>query len=174
MPSDVKQFMEAELARAYPEGTNYLVLGFSGLSGNETTVLRRKIRQANARLRVVKNSIARLALDRSGLGAAARFVDGPSALLAGEPEMPVLCKLAEELAKEYEQKLTIRGGLFNGAALDAPAVARLAKIPPMPVLRSQIAGGVYGQLAGVASAFQSIARSLACALEGIRKKKETG
>ena len=115
MPSDVKQFMEAELARAYPEGMDYLVVGFHGLMANDATALRRKIREAKARMRVVKNSIARLALDRSGLGAASRFVDGPSALLTGEQEMPALCRLMQGLTKEYEKKLIIRGGLFNGA-----------------------------------------------------------
>ena len=174
MPSEVKELMEAELARAYPEGTDYLVVGFTGLMANEATALRRKMRLAKARMRVVKTSIARLALDRSGLGAAARFVDGPSALVTGEVETPELCKLVAELAKEYEQKLIVRGGLFNGDALDAPAVAQLAKIPPMPVLRAQMASGVYGQIAGVASAFQSIARGIACALDGIRKLKDAG
>lgn len=171
MPSELKELMAKELGQAYSEGTDYVVVGFDGLAGNDTMLLRRKMRESSARMRVVKNSIVRRVLEGANLGAGVEYVDGPSALVTGEAEMPALCKLVADLAKKHKEQFFVRGGLFEGAALDAAGVGRLALIPPMPVLQSQIVGSVYGQLAGVASAFQCIARSLACALEGIREKK---
>ena len=172
MPSELKELMAAELGRECVDGADYVVVGFVGLTANETMLVRRRMRERGARMRVVKNSIARRVLDTGGLRAGAQYVDGPSALVMGEEEMPALCRLVVDLAKEYEQKFFVRGGLFESAGLDAGGVGRLALIPPLPVLRAQIVGGVYSQLAGVASMFQCIARSLACALEGIRKIKE--
>lgn len=174
MPSELKQLMAEELGRAYSEGAAYVVVGFEGLASNDTMLLRRKMREHSARMRVVKNSIARRVLEGANLGVGAKYVDGPSALVTGEVEMPSLCKLVAGLAKAHDKKFFIRGGFFDGVALDAAGVGRLALIPPMPVLQSQIVGSVYGQLARVASAFQCIARSLACALEGIREKKAAG
>lgn len=171
MVSKFKQLMADELAGRYAAGTDYLVVGYTGLKGPETTELRRKLRERQVRMEVVKNSIVRRVLEAGGLGAGAQFFDGASALITGTPDMPELCKLVTDLARDYEKRLTVRGGLFEGVAMDRAAVRKLAAIPPMPVLQAQMIGSIYGQLAGVASAFQSIARSLVCALEGIREVK---
>lgn len=173
MVSELKQLMARELAGRYGEVADYVVVGYTGLKGQETTELRRKLREHNARMEVVKNSIAERVLRECGLGEGAVFLDGPSALVTGDIEMPALCRVIADLQKDYEEKFTVRGGLFDGAALDAAAVERLASIPPMPVLQAQIIGSVYGQLASVAGAFQAVSRSLACALEAIRGQKES-
>ena len=61
---------------------------------------------------------------------------------------------------------------MDGVALMPEAISRLARIPPLPVLHAQIAGGILAPIAGVAAVFQSLLRNVACALEGIRKQKE--
>ena len=172
MVSELKALMAAELASRYTAGTDYLVVGYTGLKGPETAELRAKLRAKKARMEVVKNSIVRRVLEAEGLGDGVQFLDGPSALVTAEGELPALCKLIVGLSKEYEGRLAVRGGLYEGSALDAAGVKRLADIPPLPVLQAQFIGGVQAQIAAVASAFQSIARSLACALEEIRKQKE--
>lgn len=172
MPSQLKQWMERDLRAIYPESANYVVVGYTKLSGPETAQLRRKLREKRVAMHVVKNSIALRILDAAARGTAPLF-EGPTALVTGEGEMPEICKSVTEAMKELEEKLTIRGASFEGLVLDAAGVVRLSKIPPRPVLQAQFIGGVQGGIARVASAFQSISRSLACALEGIRKQKET-
>jgi len=170
MVSELKEMIHEELAGRYVAGIDYIVVGYTGLKAQESTELRRKLRQGNVRMEVIKNSIAKRVFETNGLSPGTQFIDGPSALVTGTVEMPALCKLLRDLSKEYEDKLTIRGGMFDGAPIDGAGVRRLAGIPPLPVLQSQIIGSIYGQLAGVASAFQSISRSLAYALEGIRQQ----
>jgi len=175
MPSEVKLLMERELAALYPPGTDYVVVGYDRLSGHETAELRRALREEGVRLRVVKNSIARRALAAAGLSEGARFLEGPSAIVTADSErsMPDLCRAIMRAVKLYEEKLLVRGGQFGAAPLDSAAVARLAAIPPMPVLHAQFIGGVSGVLAGVAGAFAGVARGLACVLEAVRKQKES-
>jgi large subunit ribosomal protein L10 len=172
MVSELKQMMATDLASRVDEGADYLVVECAKLEGVEATELRKKMRESQVRLEVVKNSIAKRVLESRGLGAGMGLLSGPSAIVTGACEMPVVCKLAKDLAKEYDEKFIIRGGMFEGNLLDVAGVNRLAEIPPMPVLQSQIIGGVYATMAGVGNAFQCISRSLACALEGIREKKE--
>ena len=173
MVSELKQLMARELAGRLGEVTDYVVVDYTGLKGQETTELRRRLREQAAHMEVVKNSIAERVLKDVGLGDGAVYLDGPSALVTGDIQMPALCRLISDLQKDYEEKFTVRGGLFDGAVLDAAAVERLASIPPMPVLQAQIIGSVYGQLASVAGALQAVSRSLACALEAIRNQKES-
>jgi len=172
MPSQLNQWMERDLRKVYPEGTNYVVVGYTKLTGGETTLLRRRLREKRIAMHVVKNSIAMRVLDASARGTAPLF-QGPTALITGEGEMPEICKCVADAAKELEEKISIRGATFEGLVLDANGVLRLSKIPPRPVLQAQFIGSVQGGIARVAGAFQSITRSLACALEGIRKQKES-
>jgi len=172
MPSELKRMMSEELAARYTVGTDYIVVGYTKMSGQETATLRKKMREQGLRLEVVKNRIAARTLAANEIGSGARFLTGPSALVMGEVETPTLCKLVTGYAKEYRDKFTIRGGVMDGEMLEAETVEDLADIPPMPVLHAMIAGSFQAPVVAVAAAFQSLPRSLACALEGIRKQKE--
>ena len=118
MVSELKELMCEELAGRYTAGIDYVVVGYTGLKAQESSELRRKLRQGNVRMEVVKNSIARRVFEANGLGQGAHFIDGPSALITGTVEMPALCKLLRDLSKEYADKLSIRGGMYDGAPID--------------------------------------------------------
>lgn len=172
MPSKLNLMIEAELVKRYPAGSSYLVVGCERLTGNENAEFRRTLRASKVRVQVVKNSLASRALAGTGIGGGAKFISGPSALVTGQIEMPALCKLVRDLAEKYEGKVVIRGGLMDGMALAPAAVEQLASIPPLPVLHARFIGSVQAPISRLASTFQGISRSLACALEGIRKTKE--
>ena len=172
MPSELKMLMSDELAARYAAGTDYIVVGYTKMSGQETTALRKKMREQGLRLEVVKNRIAARTLTANEVSSGARFLAGPSALVTGEVETPTMCKLVTAYAKEYKDKFTIRGGVMDGEMLEPETVGDLADIPPLPVLHAQIVGSFQAPLTALAAAFQSLPRSLVCALEGIRKQKE--
>lgn len=172
MPSELKLLMAEELARDYTEGTDYVVVGYTKLSGPEMVELRRTLRDSRVRLKMVKNAVAVRVLESAGVGAGSRFLQGPSGLVTGQVEMPELCRVMRACAEKYREKLFVRGGVMGGRALAAEDVSRLASIPPLPVLHARIAGAIQTTVAGVARAFHGLLRGLACALEGIRKQKE--
>lgn len=173
MPSKLNLMISEELSKRYPAGSSYLVIGCEKLSGNENTEFRRLLREQKIRVQVVKNSLATRALTANGVGGGTKFLDGPSALVTGQVEMPSLCKSVSDLVKKYEGKVTIRGGLMGDMALTPETVTQLASIPPLPVLHAKIAGSIQAPIARLAGTFQGIARSLACAMEEIRKQKES-
>ena len=172
MPSKLNLMIAAELSQRYPAGTGYLVLGCEKLNGIENTEFRRLLRENRIRLQVVKNSLATRALTANGIGGGVQFLNGPCALVSGKVEMPSMCKVVSELARKYEGKVAIRGGLMGDMALTPAIVAQLAAIPSLAVLHARFAGSVQAPIARLAGAFQGIARSLACALEAIRNQKE--
>jgi large subunit ribosomal protein L10 len=172
MPKEMNRMIAAELEQRYPKGTNYVVVGFEKLTGPETAQFRKLLRDSRIRFEVVKNSVAARVLEGSGLGAGARFLQGPCALVTGQTDMPTLCKMMVEQSKKLENRVSIRGGFMDGAAYEKAGITLLASIPPMAVLRAQMAGSLRAPMVRAAGAFQSIVRSLACALEGIRKQKE--
>jgi len=172
MPKEINRMIAAEMEQRYPKGTNYLVVGFEKLTGPETAQFRKLLRDSRIHFEVVKNSVASRVLAGSGLGAGTKFLQGPCALVSGSVELPSICKMMVEQSKKLENRIFIRGGYMDGAAYEKAGVVVLASIPPMPVLRAQMAGSLRAPMARTVGAFQSITRSLACALEGIRKQKE--
>ncbi len=174
MPSRLKELMDLELERRYSDCSELLVVGANKLSANEVSKLRCDLREKNIEMVVVRNSMADRVLSRLGMGKAVNLLSGPCALVRGECELPLICKAVVEAAKKYEEKLVIRGGFATDQTITVEVVKRWAGIPPLPVLHAQIVGGIQSPVTGVASAFQSILRGLACALEGIRKQKEEG
>jgi ribosomal protein L10 len=173
MPNKLNKKIAQEIGARYPKGTDYLVVGWNKLTGIETTELRKNLRAGKVRMEVVKNTLAARSLSDAGIGGGAKFLQGPSALLTAEVEMPQMAKLVTELVKKYEERIYVRGGLMGDTVLTPDVVVKLASIPPMPVLQTQFISSVQAPVAQVAGAFQSITRSLACALEGIRKKMES-
>ena len=172
MPRELNRLMAAELEQRFRKGDDYVVVGFAKLTGPETAELRKTLRSGKIRMEVVKNSVAARVLEAGGLGAGAAFLQGPCALIAGEVALPSICKVLVEQSKKLENRIWIRGGVMDGAAVDPAGIAQLAKIPPLPVLHAMMAGSLCAPITRLAGSFQSISRSLACALEGIRKQKE--
>ncbi len=172
MPSELKHLMADELSQRYPSGIDYLVVGCARLGGPETTEFRRMLRENRVRMEVVKNSIAIRVLEQNGLGAGVGLLQKPSALVIGQVEMPELCRIISDCVREFRGKLIIRGGLMGGSVLTAGKVAELARIPPLPVLHARILGGIQAPIAGLTVALHGLLRSLACALEGIRRQRE--
>jgi len=172
MPSRLKTLMAEELKSRYGDHDEFVIVGHTKLGGAETAALRARLRERGVKMQVIKNSIAARVLDESGYGAAVDYVEGPCALVMGDAELPEICRTISECVKEFGDKLTIRGGFMDHNALDSAAVIALSKIPPMAVLRAQMLAGIQAPAFGLASAFQSLLRSIACALEGIRTQKE--
>ena len=148
------------------------MVGFERLTGPETAQFRKLLRDSRIRIEVVKNSVAARVLEGSGIGAGSKFLQGPCALVTGQVDLPAICKIMVEQSKKLENRISIRGGYMDGAAYEKAGITVLASIPPMAVLRAQMAGSLRAPIARTAGAFQSIFRSLACALEGIRNQKE--
>ena len=172
MPSRLKKLMAEELKSRYGDRGEFVIVSHTKLAGIEATALRARLRERGVRMQIVKNAIAARVLQEAGYGAAVQYLEGPCALVTGDAELPEVCKAVSECVKEFDEKLTIRGGFMDNSALNPATVIALSKIPPMAVLQAQMLAGIQAPAAGIASAFQSLLRSIACALEGIRKQKE--
>lgn len=108
----------------------------TGLSVADVTDLRRKMREAGAEFKVIKNTLARLAVKDTVLEGITDMLEGPTAL-AYSTDPVSAAKVASKFANSND-KLSITGGYLDGRVLDAKAVDALAKLPSLDELRSKI------------------------------------
>ncbi len=129
-----------EEIRNVVETSNFLtLLGHRGLSVAEFTRLRLDLRQAGGRVRVVKNTLFRRAVDGSDQAFLAEGMAGPIAMVWTTDDPVSVAKALKEFIKEIP-KVEVKTGMLSNKALSADDVEKLADMPTLDVARAQFAG----------------------------------
>lgn len=124
-----------------------------GVSVNQLTELRRKLREANGGYSIVKNTLAKRALSQVGLAdkGVEELLEGPVGISYCFGDPPPVAKALVDFADDVEV-FEIKGGLLGDLFLNEAAVENLAKLPPLEVIRAQLLGIISApasQLVGV-------------------------
>jgi len=115
-----------------------VIAEYRGITVADMTKLRASARSQGVSLSVLKNTLARRAVNGSSFEVLADQMTGP--LIYGFSEDAVAAaKVVADFAKTND-KLVIRGGAFAGKALDVNGVKELASIPSKDVLLAQLCG----------------------------------
>ncbi|MEM9222583.1 MAG: 50S ribosomal protein L10 [Pseudomonadota bacterium] len=133
-----KREMVSFLDEVFTTAGSVVVTQYKGLTVAEMTDLRRQTKAAGAKFKVIKNRLAKIALENTERTSASPMFQGPVGIAYGED--PVAApKVLTEYAKKNE-KLIIIGGLIGPMAMDEKGVEALAKMPPIEELRSKFLG----------------------------------
>lgn len=117
-----------------------LVVTFSGLNVAQATELRKKFREAGVEYRVVKNTLAKLALKDTDKEPLSEYFSGPNAVILGYDDVVAPAKVLAEFLKgeEVKDKIQIKGGVVQGKAVGVEGIEALAKMPSLDELRAQL------------------------------------
>lgn len=141
-----------------------IATAFHGLSVREVEDLRGKLREADAQFQVVKNTLARRACDETGKDALLEYLEGQTALVWAAGDPAAIAKALNTFAKASENRLTMKGGILDGAPVSADELKKLAALPPRDELLARLVRGVASPLQGTATALGSLLSGLATAL----------
>ena len=150
-----------------------IVTECSGLPVNQVNDLRKKLRQAQAKMHVVKNTLAIRALDGTPLVPLEPLLKGQSALVVGYDDPVLPTKVLRDFIKseKCEKKLYIKGGVLDGESLDVPRLASVADLPSKPELLSMLLSGLQGPIRGFVGVLGQIVRSIVAVLAAIQENK---
>lgn len=171
MANELKELVVKEIVSRYRNVGNYLVVGYRGINALEFDRLRKDMRRKKICLEIVKNSLAAIAFKEIGAAGIASMLNGPSAVVTGGDDPVIMAKETSEWSKKIPF-LSLRGGIVDGAILSADDIGNLAKLPAMPVLRTQIITSINAPIVGVVSAFNGVLRSLVTVFQAVREQKE--
>lgn len=110
---------------------------FTGLNVKKMTDLRRRFRKAGVEYVVIKNTLALRAVNESGLVGAR--LKGPTGVVVAKDPVSA-AKVLTDFAKENDQKPAIKGGIYEGAAVNEATVKKLASLPTRDEALSIFAG----------------------------------
>lgn len=147
-----------------------ILADYRGLTVSELTELRKLLRQQGVALRVVKNTLARLATSGTELQEIERHLSGPTAVIFGKGDPTVSAKLLASYARS-KPNFQVKAGYLEGRVVAKEDALALADLPPREVLLAKLAGSVQSPLRGLVISLQAPLRSLLVALEAVRQKK---
>ncbi|MBH1989562.1 MAG: 50S ribosomal protein L10 [Alphaproteobacteria bacterium] len=120
----------------------------AGLTVAEVTSLRAKMREAGANYKVIKNTLARLAVQDTPIAPLGDHFKGAVALAFSDDPIAA-AKIAVEFAKT-NKKIQIVAACLDGKLLDAASVDALAKLPSLNELRATLIGLLQAPLSKIA------------------------
>lgn len=137
MDRQLKADVVGELREELQNVPALVVASSAGMDANSMTELRAKLREVGAKYRVVKNTLARIAVQGTPLENAAGHFTGTTALVYHPEDATVAAKVLVEYKKKAD-KLVLKGGWLNGDLLDENGVEALSKMPGKDELRAKL------------------------------------
>ncbi len=151
--------------------TAAVVTEYRGLTVAEMADLRRILRAAGGDFKVFKNTLVRRALAGTSSESLDEFLVGPTALAFVQGgDVSAVAKALKDFA-DANPALVIKGGVFEGSALSADSLKKLANLPSRDVLLSQLAGLIASPMQNLAGLFKAVPQSLAYGLKALIESK---
>ncbi len=164
-----KQEIVSELKEFFNNGKVAIVTDLSGLTVAEITQFRRKLDKVDAKCRVAKNTLVKIATEGTDFGPIKELASGPSAIIVGYDDPAQPAKATVEFIKAIK-KGEVRGGVIEGRAITAGDVKGLAELPSKDQLLSSIMGGLDSGARNIAGLLEAVIRDIALLAEEVAKK----
>jgi len=159
-----------EVYEKLTKAQSVVLIDFRGLTVQEATELRKKLRAAGVELRVARNTLTRLAAEKANLKELHVYLEGPTALAFGYEDPVSPAKILSEFAKDHK-KLELKGGVLEGKVIDQAMVKALAELPSKEVLLGQLAGLLQAPIRNLAYVLSAPIRNMVYVLDAVRQKK---
>jgi large subunit ribosomal protein L10 len=166
-----KEATVAELTEKFSGSTAILLTEYRGLTVGQLKELRRSI-SADATYVVAKNTLLAIAAKNAGVTAFDGQLVGPSAVAFVHGDAVNVAKALKDFAKA-NPLLVVKTGYFDGAALSADEVKKLADLESREVLLAKAASVFKASLFGAAYLFNAPLAQVARAADALRQKQES-
>jgi large subunit ribosomal protein L10 len=154
-----KKAVVAEVSAEVAQAQTMVLAEYRGIPVGELTTLRAQARANGVYLRVMKNTLARRAVQGTSFESLAGEMVGP--LIYGISADPVAsAKVLNDFSKT-QAALVIKAGSYNGKVMDAAAVKALASIPGRNELIAMLLGVMQAPISGMARVLAAVAEKKA-------------
>lgn len=162
------------LADRFARAAAVFLTEYRGLKVSEMTELRRELSKVRGELRVVKNRLAKRALEQNDVAKLEGFrtqLTGPVALAFAGEDLVAVAKILAKYQEEFEA-LKIRSGILRGEVIGAKEVEKLSKLPSKEELYAKLLGTLLAPASNLVRVLQGTSEKLARVLAAVRDGKQ--
>jgi large subunit ribosomal protein L10 len=166
MNREQKTAVVEEIAEQIQSADAIFAVDYRGISVAQAAELRSRLREADARFQIVKNSLSERAADQAGAEGLKPMLVGPTALAFVRGDAALAAKALNDVARQLNL-LDFKGGVMNGAALSADDVRSIARLPSREVLNAQLVGTIAAPITGLVRTLNALIAGLAIQLQAM-------
>ncbi|MBU1007019.1 MAG: 50S ribosomal protein L10 [Candidatus Omnitrophica bacterium] len=168
---ECKKIIVKEISEKFDSADSLIVTNYKGLSAHDLDELRRELRGISGKYLVVKDSMAKKALDESRNSKISEFIEGEVGIAVDKKTDAVdISKVLVKFSKEHKS-LKIRGGVMGGELISMDDIKRLATLPSREVLLGNLANVLNAPIQGLAGVLNAIICKFLYALNAVKDKK---
>lgn len=149
-----------EAKKTFADYNSFIFADYRGMTVEQISNLRKKLREQNATLKVVKNNFARIAFEEMDIKDVAVLLKGPTVVAMANEDANVVAKTLFDFTKDAPV-LTVKGACVEKEVYDAEKIEAFSKVP-----------GKKELIAMLMSAINGPARQLAATIKAYAEKKE--
>lgn len=167
-----KETLVGEVRERLKMAPSTILTNYRGLTVEEDTELRRRLRAVGVQHQVIKNTLLRRAATEAGLADLSRLFEGPTAV-SFSPDVVVAARELMAFSKDHPM-VEVKGGLVEGRVIDRDGAERLASLPPRQVLLAQVAGALCSPLQAAVTVLSAPMRGFAVAVGQLAEARSAG
>lgn len=161
---ELKQPIVKAIAEDVKDACAVVLVDHRGLTVEQDTVLRKKLREAGIDYKVRKNTMMNLAFEGTPYEELRKVLEGPSAIAISRDDATAPARMLAEFAKTAPA-LEFKAGVIDGTFYDAEGVKQIASIPSRDVLLGRLLGSMQSPIANFARVLKQIAEKDGSAVE---------
>lgn len=161
----------SELADHLKVAHTGVIVNYKGITVEADTKLRKELREAGCKYKVVKNTLLRLALQEAGIAGLDDVLQGTTAVAVHPEDYVAPAKILEKFA-ESNDTFEIKAGFIDGKSAGPDEIKTLAKLPSKEELVAQVLRGLNSPISGFVTVLNGTMRGLVVALNAIAEKQK--
>ena len=166
-----KKAVVAEVAKVAANAYSAVVVEYRGLTADQLTDLRVKVRGEDVYLRVVKNSLAQRAIEGTEFECLSENLRGPLMLAFSLKEPGAAARILRDFAKQNDQ-LIMHSAAVGGQLLSAIEIDRLADMPTRDQAIAMLMSVIQAPVAKLARTLNEVPGKLVRTVDAVRMAKE--
>lgn len=165
-----KKLVVEEIKQQLEQSTLVVFTDYRGLKVDEMTELRNQLRIPGVEIKVLKNTMLRFALEKTGNQEMAELINGPNAAVFSQEDPVAPAKILFDFAKTHKN-LEIKTGLLEGQVIAPAKIKDLADLPSREVLVATVLGTMQAPITSFVRVLNANLTGLVRALDQVREQK---
>ena len=145
-----------EAKKTFADYSDFIFADYRGLTVEQITALRDKLREKNAVLKVVKNNFARIAFEDMKVENVADYLKGPTVVAMAKQDSNEVAKVLFDFAKDTPA-LSVKGASIANEIFDAAKIEAFSKVPRKSTLIAMLMSAMNGPVQKLAATLQAYA-----------------
>ena len=166
-----KQQIVAEVNEVAASALSAVVADYRGLTVAEMTEMRSKARESGVYLRVVRNTLAKRAVEGTDYACLDDSFVGPTLVAFSQEDPGSAARLLKDFAKDHDA-LEVRALSIGGEVLSADQIDRVAKLPTLDEARAMLMSVMQAPVVKLARTINEVPGKLVRTLAAVRDQKQ--